>query len=109
MNITEHVRSPPYRHHLFLNRTSLISEFPLSHSQSLTRTHTHTHTPVVTVRSAIRIRTSLINFVTIKDFSQIRSNRYMEGERHADKMQEKGLEAEKGILCTCDEVFVTGC
>lgn len=83
MNIPEHARSPPYRHHLCLNRTSLISEFPLSQSQS------HTHTPMVTVRSAIRIRTSLINFVTIKDFLEIRSNRYMGREMHACRQTER--------------------
>lgn len=58
---------------------------------------------MVTVRSAIRIRTTLINFVTIKDFSEIRSIRYMGGERgvQADRMREKGLKAERGILCVC--------
>lgn len=102
MNIPEHARSPPYRHHLCLNRTSLISEFPLSQSQSLTNTHTYTHTPVVTVRSAIRIRTSLINFVTIKDFWEIRSNRYMGGERHAGRQNEtKKVWRQREGFCVC--------
>lgn len=70
----------PYRHHLCLNRTTLISGFPLSHK----------HTPVVTVRSAISIRTSLINFVTIKDFSEICSNGYI--WRQADRMRENRVE-----------------
>lgn len=67
---------------------------------------------MVTVRSAIRIRTTLINFVTIKDFSEIRSIRYMGGgERRTGRQNERKRSEgrERDFVCVCEEVSVTGC